>query len=752
MRTVSSQSPKPTLRTGWTDVPASLATFVELGGAHSFSDVATHTQRRVSYADAYTAPARLQAAVVSANLWNTLGVSPILGRGFSESDNRAEGAHPVIIGHRVWRERYGSSPDVLSRTAIVDGVPRPIAGVMPESFRFPENEDVWLPLGIVLEREPRAFEQRDARAWRIAARLRPGIGIEQARAELNAIAAHAAVRHPQTNRNWSLSAVEITKESLIATGPFFGALQAGGLLLIFVMCGNLGNLLLARGEQRRRELAIRASLGASRARLIGLLMFEALLLSAIASALALVIAYWSMRLVPMAIPEAIPFFIRFRIDAFVVAFTILLTLITAGAAALGSAFRVPKGNSAAVLSSGATTLVGAAGAGRLRSTFLFVQTTVAAALLTSTLVVASGVLRLQQMDLGFNPSNTLLVELPLPLDSFGRRDAMTSFATRAVAHVSKLAGVTAAAASSPLPLAVPEGAAPVESDGAARNDVAAGAAVTVTPHYFQAAGIRVLRGRGFTPADRTGSEPVVVLNAAAVAQLFGASDPLGRRVRFGRTLDARPWRTVVGVVPNTVTQPLDPEIEPRLYVPYDQEPARLLTITVRASIAPESLARPVSAALREVDPWLAHEPPITGMRRLAIALWPIRFFNGFAGGLALFGVLVAAAGVYGLTRYLVLSRTREIGLRLALGAPPRAIVALIVRQSGLPVGAGLIAGLAASLAISNVLQHLVAGVSRFDPLALGIAAVSLTTAAGLAVGAPAFRAARIVPIDALRRE
>ena len=641
---------------------------------------------------------------------------------------------------------------MLSRTAIVDGVPRPIAGVMPESFRFPENEDVWLPLGIVLEREPRAV--RAARRARLAysgpAASRNGHRAGKSGAE----------RDRGTRRR----AASSDQSQLVALGggDHERVADRNGTVLRCAAGGRAAPDLrdvrqpwqpVARARRAAaRELAIRASLGASRARLIGLLMFEALLLSAIASALALVIAYWSMRLVPMAIPEAIPFFIRFRIDAFVVAFTILLTLITAGAAALGSAFRVPKGNSAAVLSSGATTLVGAAGAGRLRSTFLFVQTTVAAALLTSTLVVASGVLRLQQMDLGFNPSNTLLVELPLPLDSFGRRDAMTSFATRAVAHVSKLAGVTAAAASSPLPLAVPEGAAPVESDGAARNDVAAGAAVTVTPHYFQAAGIRVLRGRGFTPADRTGSEPVVVLNAAAVAQLFGASDPLGRRVRFGRTLDARPWRTVVGVVPNTVTQPLDPEIEPRLYVPYDQEPARLLTITVRASIAPESLARPVSAALREVDPWLAHEPPITGMRRLAIALWPIRFFNGFAGGLALFGVLVAAAGVYGLTRYLVLSRTREIGLRLALGAPPRAIVALIVRQSGLPVGAGLIAGLAASLAISNVLQHLVAGVSRFDPLALGIAAVSLTTAAGLAVGAPAFRAARIVPIDALRRE
>jgi putative ABC transport system permease protein len=412
---------------------------------------------------------------------------------------------------------------------------------------------------------------------------------------------------------------------------------------------------------------------------------------------------------------------------------------------------VPKEEAAA-----AATIIGTPSAGRLRSTFLFVQTAVAAALLASTFVIASGLLRFHRMDLGFDPANTLLVEVPLPSGPRGARDAARAFASRVLARLDNFPGVHAAAISSPVPLVVPRGGGPAIETATAREasgpSEPPGNYVSVTPEFFRATGMRIELGRGFTLDDVSGAEQIVVLNMEAARRLFGSTDPLGQRVRFGRDADSRRWRTIVGVVANTVVQPLDPEIEPRLYVPYDQDPGRLLTVTIRTAGDPELLARPVSAALNEIDPTLAHETPVSAERQLSMALWPLRLFNGFAGGLAIFGVLVAAMGVYGLTRYLTLARTREIALCLALGAAPAAILRLVLRQSGVPVAAGIVTGLGASVAISNLLQHIVTGMAAFDPIALSAAAVSLAAAGGAALALPAVRATRIAPAESLRHE
>jgi putative ABC transport system permease protein len=740
---------------GWTDVPTSLATYDDLRQSSSYRDVAVHSQRRVSYADGQAAPTRLQAAVVSSNLWRTLGVAPAIGRDFSAEDDRPGGAQPILIGHRVWRERYGQNPSVLNTPVVVDGVPRRIAGVMPEGFRFPETEDMWLPLGTALDSATPRREPRDVRAWRVVARLNPGATIESVRVDLASLSSRLADEHPPTNRGWTLSAVPIARESLVATGTFFGALQAGAFLLLLLMCGNLGNLLLARGEQRRRELAIRSTLGASRPRLVAFVLYEGMILSIVAAGIALLVASWCVRLLPAAMPESIPFYIRFRIDPAVVAVTTLLALAIAAAAGAGSALRVPTRDPARVIASGASTLVSATGTGRLRSTFLFLQTALAAALLASTFLVASVFRHFNQVDLGFDPRNTLLVELPLPAGTFSSAEAIGAMASQLLNRVATLPGVRAAAISAPQSIAVagpPGDRLTVEVAGTAPADVPVESYLSVTSDYFAASGMHLLRGRGFTPVDRDGAEPVVVLNAEAARRLFGDADPLGQRVRFGRTGDLRFWRTVVGTVANTIVQPMDPEVEPRLYVPFAQDPGRALTIVLRSAGDPEPLARSVSQALNEAAPSLAHETPITAERRLYVALWPLRFFNGFAGGLAAFGILVAGMGVYGLTRYLTLARTREIGLRLALGARSPAIVRLIAMRSGVPVAAGLGAGLAASLAISNLLRHVIAGVPAFDPLALSLAACCLVAAAVLSIGIPAWRATRIEPVAALKNQ
>jgi len=733
---------------GWTQQLTSFPTFQDVQTrVGAFGAVAAYTQRRVSLAvgDGGT---RLQAAVISPNLWAVLGVHPALGAGFTTAEAAAGLQAPVVIGDRIWWQFFGGDPNVLGRTAVIDGVAHVIVGVMPSGFRFPEAEDVWLPLTTV---DARVLTSRSVRAWQLVGRLRVGASIAVAAEELQVLGDRIAADYPQSNGGWMLTAVPITDESYQATGAFFRALQAGGLLLIALMCSNLANLLLARGEQRRRELAICASLGASRWRLVRLLLVEVLVLACAGVALALLLASWSLRLVPLAIPESIPFYIRFRIDGAVVLFTVALAVGTAVLAGLGAAVRATRGDPHPALAQSAAAVVGPT-RNRIRFSFLFVQTAVAAALLGSALVVGFGLIRFQRVDLGFDRTHTLLLEIPLPSASYeddGR--------TRAVVHalVEKVASspdVAAAGVTAPVGMFSSAG----EGHGV---DIDAGTGATgpapstyraITPEYFRAAGMRLVSGRRFTARDRAGSEDVVIVNTEAARRLFGREPAEGRRVRFGRTADRRRWRTVVGVVANTTEQPLDPEIEPRFYVPFDQEPARGLTLAVRSLGAPEALTRTVAGAVRAVDSSLATEAPTTAERRLAVALWPLRFFAGFAAGFSAFALIVACGGVYGLTRYLTLARTREIALRLALGARLSQVVLMIVRQNGTPVFAGLLLGLAVSVGVSNMLQHVIVGASSFDALALATAAAALAGTAALALGIPALHARRVDPAEALR--
>ena len=741
-------------RYGWTQQLTSLPTFRDLQAhATSFEALAAYSQRRISLAVG-DGQRRCQAAIISANLWSILGVTPTLGRGFTDVDDRPGAVPSVVIGDRIWRDLFGADRNVVGRTAVVDGVQRSIVGVMPPGLRFPEAEDVWLPLGSLPDAPLASPNARAGRAWQIVGRLKTEASVTAAREELRVIGARLADTFPESNGGWLLTAVPIAEESYEATGAFFGALQIGGLLLLLIMCTNLGNLLLARGEQRRRELAICASLGASRWRLVRLLLLEVFLLATIGVAAALLLASWAITLLPNAIPESIPFFIRFRIDATVVMFTVLVAIATAVIAGLGAAMRATKGDPYPTLAQGSAALVASPTSSRMRRTFLFVQTAMAAALLSSALSVGLGLMRFQGFELGFDPKRTLLVDVPLPLASYGDMTRPRTFSRLLIERLAASPNVEAVGLSAPIGLFNAPGTRnALELDG--RTDTAAtnGSPDTyraVTPAYFRATGMRLLSGRAFADTDRAGAEDVVVVNAEAARRLFNEKPPEGRRIRFGRDAGGRRWRTVVGVVANTTEQPLDPEIEPRIYVPFDQDPGRSITVTIRTTTAPETFTRHVLDIVHAIDPALATETPMTAERRLSVALWPMKFFASFAAGFSLFALIVACGGVYGLSRYLTLARTREIALRLALGAGLRNVMFMMARQNGSVIFSGLFMGLLGSIAISNVLQHVLIGIPSFDPLAIGIAAVTLTAAAGLAVGMPALHARKVDPAVALR--
>jgi len=738
---------------GWVDTPLSLATVMDLRQARLFSDVAAHTQRRVSYADGEHAPVRLRAAIVTANTWRAVGVSPVMGRSFDDGDDRSGRVHGVTIGYRLWRDRYGLAPDILNRSVTVDGIARPVIAVMPEGFLFPEAEDLWLPLGTVLDTTPGALDDREGRAWRTVVRLVDGQSVESANGALRAVSARLATEYPSSQSQWRLSAVPVTREALAATGTFFGAMQAGALLLVLLLCANLGNLWLARGEARKRELAIRSALGASPSRLRALLLLEPILLCLAATAAALVVSAWVVTSIPLLIPEFIPFFIRFRIDGGVIMFSAATGLVSAVLTGAASAFR-PPATLAGTLAGTASTLSGTLRAGRTRAGFLFAQTALAAGLLTSTFVVAGGLRHAARVDLGFDPANRLELELPLPPDRARDPDELQRFVRDLVERLGAHPGVDAVAIASPIALEAPHrGHATVAVDRDVQDlsrDAAPTISLAVTADYFKAEGVQLVRGRAFSAGDRSGAEPVVILNAEAARRFFGAADVIGRRIAFGRSGETRRWRSVVGVAADTVQHPLDPEVEPRLYVPFAQDSGSHLNVTIRSRHAPNRLAREISSAVHALDPSLAFEAPITGQRRLDMALWPLRFFSGFAACLAVMGLLVASAGVYGLARYLTLAGTRDIAIRLALGAHPRAIATLLMVKTGMPLVAGLLTGLTVSVPVAAALPHVVAGVPAFDAAPVIAAAVVLGAVAAAAITLPARRAMRIEPSEALR--
>jgi predicted permease len=737
---------------GWVRHPLSLAAFLDIRrDATTLAPLAAYCQRRVSFASDRSST-RVAASLVSSNLWETLGVAPLIGRGFIEEEDRAGVEPVVIIGYRLWQARMGGERSVLDRRVTIDGVRRRVVGVMPDGWRFPEVEDVWLPMGAAIDADPTLLAARDVRNWRAVGRLSDSATLERAVAEVQALGRREAETDPRASRGWTLEAGRLDRESFEQTGGFFAALQLAALLVALLVGANLANLFLARAEARHRELAIRASLGAPRGRLVRLVLIESTAVALLGAAIGLALSAWALPLVEGVIPEAIPFFIRFRIDTSVVVFAVALALVTAVLAGWAGAWRAGRTAPRDALADNGATVTGSRTSSRARSAFVFAQAAVAVALLASALTVARGLLGLSGMDTGQDWRRMLIADVPLSGPRYVETDHVHLLATRLVEALSTLPRVEGVAVSSGLSIAAsPDGAAlSVEglSEPIARAN--APAVESVSHGYLRATGTRLVAGRDLGQSDTLGAAPVVLINEEAQRRYFRGEDAIGRRLFFGASANLRQWRTVVGVVQNTRPQPLDPEIEPRLYVPWEQAPSRALRVTLRTSGEPALARNALVRTVATIDPTLAVEAPMTGAELMALALWPVWFFNGFVLVFAAFAIIVAMLGVYGMTRYFVLARRREIAVRVALGARSGTIVQLLARHTGLPLLLGMLVGLGAA---GVGLQVLAAAVPGTTPLSVPVVAAVLAVvglAAVAAVAPPARHALRVAPIDVLR--
>jgi predicted permease len=699
-------------------------------------------------------PHALHASTVSGNFFDVLGVRPLLGRGFRMEESWSDAERVVVLSHAGWTREFGADPGVVGRSVRLDGREARIVGVMPPRLAFPHDEvDLWT----TFRWEPSARGQewfRRAHWVRPIARLRPGVSQEEASAQFQAVVRRLQERYPSTNRGMGAHIVPLHRFLVGDTrAPLLVLLGAVGVLLLLA-CANVGNLLLVRAAGRARELALRDALGAGRGRLVRQLLTESLVLSAAGGALGLLLGWLGTRALDALRPAQLLHEGQLGMDLRVVAFGVAATLVSGVLFGLLPALwsaRAPlvrslrDGSRAVGLGRGARRLSGALVAGEVAMSLL---------LLAGAGLLVRSYQRLQQVDPGFDDRGVLTFTVRLPGVAYETEEEITSFYDRLVRGLEAVPGVRRAAATSGLPLTSLHWTSDFSIAGRGREEYGSEVAHrTVTPGYFGALHEPLLRGRGFTDADRTGSAPVVIVNEELARRFFPGQDPVGQRLSFDRYPDSTSvWRTVVGVVGSERQTGLaePPHIE--IFSPFGQEGNGTMTLVVRGNGDPMALVPAVRRTLAALDPTLVPYDvrPLSAVREESVARE--RFLTLLLGTFAAVSLRLALVGVYGVLAQLVRERRAEMGVRLALGARPGQVVGLVVRQGARLLAVGVVVGLAAALAATRALSSLLYGVTPTDPPTLAAGAVLISLAGLAAVLFPALTASRTRPSSVLRSD
>jgi predicted permease len=713
---------------------------------------------------------RIRGTLVSGNYFSTLGVRPLAGRLLNEDDLAKREGAPAVVSSAFWRREFASDPGIVGRAILLNGHDFTVVGIAEEDFRgtHPESHtDVWLPLTAqpvaIPHMSPGTLENRAAGWLAIFGRLKPGVSLEQAQAEVDTVAARLGRAYPITNAHRTTKlyrGLGFDPDDRAELGNFLGLLLASVVLLELIACSNVANLLLARGAQRRQEMALRQALGASRGRLVRMALCEGLVLSAASGALGLYgsrgIGQW---LISFRQPAYALQGLDLKLDPRVVGFTLLLTLLAGALFALPAAWQTAKMDLVTGLKEGAA--ASGAGKSRLRGALVVSQMALSLVLLVS----AASTLRAWGRALAANPisapERVLLVSLDLDSAHYSATRGPALYRSL-LAGVRELPGVTAASLARSVP---PEewpskrsifyaGQAPPQNVLQGR-EFAMGIRVDsngISPGYFQTLGIRLVRGRDFRNRDTAGAERVAIINRKLAQRLWPGEDPIGRRIDVPEWQGPeRPPATVVGLAENIRSRGLLSDVPLQLYLPVAQEYSGRSILVVRTGGDPSALI----PALRGTIRGLYGAVPLkmeTGAEHIASSLWQQRTAASLIGGLGIVALGLAALGLYGVVSYGVTQRGREIGIRMALGAEPRRISAMILREGAMLLLPGAVLGFAGALAASAILSHWIAGVSRFDLVAFATALIVLTAVALPANYLPARRATRVDPKVSLRQE
>jgi putative ABC transport system permease protein len=704
----------------------------------------------------------LKTTFTTANLFTLLGVQPILGRNLTAADDEQGASKVMLISDRLWKRSFGGNSAIIGREARLDGTPRTIIGVMPTGFRFPSQTDLWVPMASVFGRGT----DRSWRADQAIGRLKPDVTAQQAQAEMALIAERLALQYPDTNKE--IGAAVIPLRDHFAGDVRFSLIlllaSCGGVLLI--ACANVSQLLLARATTRERELSIRTALGASRWRLARQVLAESALLAILGSAAGALMAFWLVDLVAASIPIELPFWVRIDLNPSVLVFSVAVSCITALLAGSLPAWQATRvGISQALKTAGGNTGGTAAGA-RFRETLTVAQVAVSIILLVGAGLVLRSLLKLNEVNPGFDARNVLMMEVNPTYNSDESAQARVDRFSRLLHRISEMPGVEAVGANNSPPF-VPQRpwnrteftAEHQSADDQSRNPRAN--FQTVSSDYFRTVRIPLRHGRVFDARDKLEAPRVCLISESLKKRFWPAEDALGKRVKLGKPestwSSASPdpdWMTIVGVVADVRHQSLDGEAGPDIYKPSLQLAWKQMHFLVRArtGIKPLSLIPALRKEIAMVAPEVGVFNFVSLGDEVANSLWQQRLRGWLLGFFSIVALVLAAAGLYGAVAYGVAQRTREIGIRMALGATRVAVLRLVLRQGMRAVAIGLVLGIGGAFLVSRVLNAFLFGVSSNDLTSYAAACLLLAATAGIAALIPARRASLVNPMEALRTE
>jgi putative ABC transport system permease protein len=726
---------------GWTMASAAPANYADWRRTNDvFTDLACYMPGDVILTG-FGEPQRLRGTSVSGNLFNVLGVHPMLGRSFREEETYEGKEGVVILSYGLWKTQFGGDPGVVGRSISLNEKTHEVVGVMSSDFFFVGRDtQLWKPLGL---NPSRFIEHRRPHYLAVIGRLRPGVSRARASEEMNAIAARLEQTYPDSNTKMGVR-LDGLHDLLVQDDerPLLILMGAVGLLFLIV-CSNIANLQLGRASARTREFGIRLALGAGRARLAGQFLTESLVMSTLGGAFGLVLAigchYWLVNLAP----EVIPSFADMRVDLWVILFAVAVTLLAPMLFGLVPAFTSTHEGSLQDRSGTASRR-----SRSLRGTLIASEVALSVVLVAGSALLIQTLIKLESVDPGFVPDRALSFNVTLPDIRYTKGKDMVRAVDQIENNLRAQPGVEAAGASLALPLQGWAWSSDATLEGREADDYAREIRFnSVTPDYFRAAGITLLRGRTFNQFDQWQSEPVGVVNETLERTYFRGQSAVGKRIKFGRPNVKDPWGTIVGVVADTKQDDMDSRVQPLAYRPFTQNPNYAVGFVVRGTGVTGNMARRAVAA---ADPNLAVNDLAPLQELITTSVADQRFRASLLAAFAGIALFLAALGIYGVLAYSVAQRAKEIGVRLALGAPLSELFGMVVSEGMRPVIVGAIVGLAGAFGAARLLQTLLFGVAPTSPGTYVLTSAIMVTVALGACALPALRAIRVDPLVSLR--
>jgi len=696
-------------------------------------------------------PARLSGMLVSASLFPMLGIQPQLGRLFRTDEDLPGAPGVALLSDAAWRRLYAADPSVVGRVISVNNEPRTVVGIMPPRFKFPSRQEIWIPIGPAL-----ANDKREWRSSSMIGRLKPGVGMDQANRELEAVTGRLKQQFGVTDdlvgRASPLKDDFLPDDVRLVVSAMLGAV----MFVLLIAVANVANLMLTRAASRQREFAIRAAIGAGRGQIVRQLLTEAVIISVMAGIIALPLTWYGLRLIDRAIPpeDPLPYFIHWALDTPTLLYTAAISLVTGIVFGLAPALRTSRGALTETLKDGSRGASGGAKHNKLRNSLVIAEVALSLVLLVGASLFVRTFVGLKHVPLGFDPARVLTMRFFLPGTRYDSTDAKVAAIEDIVRRVEALPGVEAAAVSNSIPLdGTPGSRIVVDGQTVDKGKEPVISWTGFGGQWFKTFDVKLESGRLFTASELHDTARVAIVDHMMAERFWPKTGALGQRFRFTQD-SANAWFTVVGVTSDMRVRGLDNTgpIRPTAFLPYAHLPARNHGVMVRVRGDPLAATSGVRAALRASDPSIPVFNVQTMEKVRDLSFWQYGLFGAMFGIFGAIALFLAAIGVYGVISYGVSQRTREIGVRVALGAQRSDVIGLVVRQGMTVAGIGILVGLVGAFGVTRVVASLLIGVSPTDALSFAAVPLFLASIAFLASVIPARRATQVDPIIALRTD